>query len=910
MTNPASQFGSPSPVEPLAAGDRIGPYAIASTIRTSSFATTYAGRDPILNRSVVIEQIHMTGSLEDDSIRQRVKQAALKTKSITSQHATQWTPLLDVFDEPRGVFIVMEYISGQALSEVMALEPLPMSPRKVMGVVAAIATALKPLHEAGLAHRDLQPTNIIMQPDGSLRLTGACIAAAADVQYALKMPTTMYMAPEILRGQKVDARSDLYALGIIAYRLLAGESQFNENFKVVVRDQRNQAMRWMKWHTNPRTTATALPIDETLPDAGHLPGIHAIVARLMQKSPAARFVSVDELLDAIRQQFLSNPADTGDVDSADQASAAPALTSPGYTAQLPKRRSATMLIVTVILSTWVVLGLVIGGTLYNQGRNEAQVARDAIVQTMQDARDAQDAGRYDDAYQLYQQVADEHSIDTRFGLISRAGMLRAEADGLMAAKQFREARESYQKLEALRPDQGVRIRQWIAESEEHLAFANGVQVIRDAIEAENFTLAREQIATWQPLVNTWSRLNSNSTEPQQLAQLQALLQQRISAESAEQTLTRAVALWETGRRDEAISSLELALENKADDEQLTDQLAKFKIQESYDSLIRRADGQRAAVALDEAVTDYQAALQIAQEFSDQPWFVAQPSLEQKLAETQVDQAYAIGQAQVEAGNPDVARRSFQRSIDIARTLGIDPAQLPAQTAINQLTQTAALSGILAQAQAAMDQENYQQALTLYQQAMSIQSTPEISQQLQLARFNHTLQSGREMVRQGKLDEAEVLFKRAAQWQPENTVVTRAISELDTLRSFDQLTSQAAVARQAKRYGEAKRLIAEAEELAEASDGVIDPEPVSTLKDDIEYEHLMVMANGYFQARQYRLALAHLRGATALRKTDEAQALLKKLEPYLVGEIEQTPDSLPEEPAPETPEEPDASPDSS
>lgn len=908
MADAYYQSGS-SPVGQLANGDRLGAYVVSSLIDTSSFATAYAGSDPILNRQVLIEQIHLTGSSEDEQIRQRVKDTAGKVRQITTANAKTWAPVLEVIDEPRGLFIVTERVGGQTLAQTMQQNPLPMPVREAMGLVAAIAAALKPLHAAKLTHRDLEPANVLLPGENAVRLTHAGIVAAADPQYALNAPTAAYMAPEILRGEDIDRRADLYSLGMIAYRLMAGEEKFNDAFKVVVRDQRNEAMRWMKWHTNPRIAAP--PLHELLPPrdaddalagggsktsggggsgAGVSESISAVVARLMQKSPSARFDSVDDLLDAIRRQFSQSATARAERQAAAGVSALDAtpLSTPGHTAPLPRRRNPLPMVLAVMLGTWVVLACVIGGIMLNRSRNAANETYEATVQTLEQAKDAREAGQFADASRLFQDVADRYPLDTRFGKLGRAGMLRSEADGQMAAKDFMTARNSYRNLEKMQVYPTTDVRQWIARAEENAAFSSGMSSIRAAIESGNYDQARELLTTWDELVDDWAILTQSDAEVQQLAEMQQLLRQRLASETIDQLLTRARTLWESGRRNAAISSLELAIESKPGTPELEALHNQYQTQERYDALIRQADASRNTGKAGDAVQAYRDAIRIAEANRSQPWFQSQPQTEQKVREAQMEQAFIEGNALMESGQFDQARTQLQKSVDIARSLGLDPNGTPAMRALNKLASTAKVDDLITQGQDAMTGRRYSEAVTLFQQAMAIEPRDAVAQQLDDARFSLALQTGLSLLEEAKFEQAEQRLQRAAQLRPDDSSVARALSELQLKRNYAKAMTDAQVALETKRYGDAKRAVAKAEDLAKNSDGVLDVRSITEFKNQIEYEHLIAQAIGYYENKQYRLSWAQLRAAMDLRDTEEAHALLKQLEPYLVGIIDETP----------------------
>src|SRR5439155_314842 len=120
----------------------------------------------------------------------------------------------------------------------------PMDQKQVLGIVGATALALEAIHKEGVVHRDLKPSNILLPRAGGLKVVDFGIAGLVGAQEALSVGTVRYMAPELFAEGGLDGRADIYSLGIIAYEMLAGREKFNEAFRVVIRDQRNQAMRW------------------------------------------------------------------------------------------------------------------------------------------------------------------------------------------------------------------------------------------------------------------------------------------------------------------------------------------------------------------------------------------------------------------------------------------------------------------------------------------------------------------------------------------------------------------------------------------------------------------------------------------------------------------------------------------
>ena len=156
-------------------------------------------------------------------------------------------------------------------------------------IAAAVAEALGAVHAAGLIHRDLKPSNILLRADGQPVLTDFGLAAAlADTvkEQRLTPPNVLvgtadYLAPEVIAGQPVDARADLYALGIVLYEMLAGFVPF------AGRDP----LQMLRAHLDEAVP----PLSSTVP-----PEIRAIVERALQKNPLDRYASATDMAAAIR----------------------------------------------------------------------------------------------------------------------------------------------------------------------------------------------------------------------------------------------------------------------------------------------------------------------------------------------------------------------------------------------------------------------------------------------------------------------------------------------------------------------------------------------------------------------------------------------------------------------------------
>src|SRR6266700_3758159 len=128
----------------------------------------------------------------------------------------------------RGMDLVLELVHGPSLTQVLAGGPL--APARVLDVVAQVAAGLAAAHAAGVMHRDIKPGNLLVDPDGRVKITDFGIASAAGsaplTRTGTVLGTPAYLAPERLAGASAGPASDLYALGMVAYQCLAGALPF------------------------------------------------------------------------------------------------------------------------------------------------------------------------------------------------------------------------------------------------------------------------------------------------------------------------------------------------------------------------------------------------------------------------------------------------------------------------------------------------------------------------------------------------------------------------------------------------------------------------------------------------------------------------------------------------------------
>ncbi len=305
--------------------EKIGKYEISEQIGTGGFGAVFKGRDPFIKRTVAVK----TCQLNDPEIKSRFFREAELAGNL---HHRNITTIYDFGIENDIPYIVQEFLTGEDLERVIKRgEPLPLQ-RKVE-ILIAIAEGLHYAHEAHVIHRDIKPANIRILENGAVKIMDFGIAKSLQSESSLTrtgitLGTSAYLAPEQIRGETLDRRTDVFAVGVLAYELLAYQKPFRgEHLSTILYRILNEAPE---------------PIQSVAPDVP--PALAAIVNLAMEKNLENRYSSMEAMRQDLISVYRQIMGGSGDL-SAAQATARglghPAPFDPDKTIKTPSKGMAT-----------------------------------------------------------------------------------------------------------------------------------------------------------------------------------------------------------------------------------------------------------------------------------------------------------------------------------------------------------------------------------------------------------------------------------------------------------------------------------------------------------------------------------------------------------------------------------------
>ncbi len=289
---------------PLLPGSRLGPYEIGTLLGAGGMGEVYRARDPRLDRTVAIKLLPAELSADSDRLHRFEREA----RSASALNHPNIVTIYELAKDGSAHYIAMELIEGETLRQLLVAGSLPI--RKAIEIAAQVAEGLAKAHEAGIAHRDVKPENLMVSRDGFVKILDFGLAKVASpagdqletgtlsswqTQPGIVIGTVQYMSPEQASGAPLDFRSDQFSFGLVLYEMVTGKRAFPRNTAAEI------LVAIMREH--------AEPIAVQNPDVP-APLCWAI-ERCLAKDPDKRYVSTRDLareLAAIRERFSEKPA--------------------------------------------------------------------------------------------------------------------------------------------------------------------------------------------------------------------------------------------------------------------------------------------------------------------------------------------------------------------------------------------------------------------------------------------------------------------------------------------------------------------------------------------------------------------------------------------------------------------------
>ncbi len=221
----------------LSSGMRLGPYEVSGLLGRGGMGEVYRAHDTRLDRTVAVKV------LPPESMRnaERVQRFEQEAKAASARNHPNILTIYDFGATDGMYYIAMEFVEGHTLRQLIDENAMPLP--RALDIAAQCASGLAAAHLAGIVHRDIKPDNIMVRPDGFVKILDFGLAKLAEKSFitsdpnaltaaggltapGLVMGTWLYMSPEQARGLELDARTDVWSLGVVLYEMVAGKSPF------------------------------------------------------------------------------------------------------------------------------------------------------------------------------------------------------------------------------------------------------------------------------------------------------------------------------------------------------------------------------------------------------------------------------------------------------------------------------------------------------------------------------------------------------------------------------------------------------------------------------------------------------------------------------------------------------------
>src|SRR5262245_44927305 len=275
-TRPTTRAASPPPV----IRER---YQLVTWLGEGSMGVVYKAHDLMLDRDVAVKFLSPKYFSGTEAVARFLREARL----VARLSHPNIMSIFDVGEDQGWQYLIFEFIPGNDLHALARRRTEPWTTTDTLPILKAVLSALAYAHEQGVIHRDIKTGNIMITPQGQVKVTDFGLAFGYEdvrlTQGEGMLGTALYMSPEMIQGKAIDPRTDLYSLVIVFYEVLTGESPFAGEQVVQIISK--------VIHTTP------IPLYVQRPDIPHT--LESVIMRLMMKEPDQRYASAQEALDML-----------------------------------------------------------------------------------------------------------------------------------------------------------------------------------------------------------------------------------------------------------------------------------------------------------------------------------------------------------------------------------------------------------------------------------------------------------------------------------------------------------------------------------------------------------------------------------------------------------------------------------
>ena len=266
-------------------GEPLRGYRLLDQVGEGAFGVVYRAIQPQVGREVAIKAVHPELANHPDFVRRFEREAQIVAR-LEHPHVV---PLYDYWREPNAAYLVMRFLRGGSVEDL--LEAGPLEPSRVTSIVDQIASALGAAHRQGVVHRDVKPGNVLLDEEGNAYLTdfGVALDSGSPERSSGTMMrgTPAYLSPEQIRLQPAGPQSDVYALGIVVFEMLTGEHPFPDTSLSALLDHHVRDLL-----PSARSFRPQLP-----------PAVDEVIGRATAKDASDRFSDIEEIARALRAAF-------------------------------------------------------------------------------------------------------------------------------------------------------------------------------------------------------------------------------------------------------------------------------------------------------------------------------------------------------------------------------------------------------------------------------------------------------------------------------------------------------------------------------------------------------------------------------------------------------------------------------